>query len=104
MIQIEWTSRAFSVLETLPQEFAFEIIRQVDYLPQLPQLGVNLSSRFPSLSGYRQLIIKRKYRVIYDYDEFENRIYILAVQNCRQQLPSTRDLKRKEGNPYGEEE
>ena len=96
MIEIEWTSRAFSVLEALPQEIAFEIVRQVDYLQEFPQIGANLSSRFASLQGYRQLIIKRKYRVIYDFDEFENRIYILAVQNCRQQLPSGRDLKRKE--------
>lgn len=95
MTQIEWTSRAFLVLEILPQEIVFEIIRQVDFLQQFPNLGTNLFSHFATLQGYRQLIIKRKYRVIYDFDEFENRIYILTVQNCRQQLPSARDLKRK---------
>lgn len=96
MTGIEWTSRAFLVLESLPQKIAFEIIRQVDTLAVFPKSGAKLESRFPLLKDYRQLIIKRKYRVIYDFDEFEDRIYILAVQNCRQQLPSPRDLKRKQ--------
>lgn len=96
MIQIEWTSKAFLVLETLPQNISLEIIRRVDLLPKSPEMGVSLGSRFPSLKGYRQIIIQRNYRVIYDFDKFENRIYILAVQNCRQQLSSMRDLKRRE--------
>ena len=96
MIRIEWTSRAFLVLENLPQTIAFEIIRRVDLISKFPEIGAKLDSRFASLGIYRQLIIKRNYRVIYDYDEFENRIYILAVQNCRQKLPSARDLKRKQ--------
>jgi mRNA-degrading endonuclease RelE of RelBE toxin-antitoxin system len=98
MAEIEWTSRAFRILETLPQGIAFEIIRQVDYLQQFPNLGVNLSSRFATLKDYRQIIIKRKYRVIYDYDDFEKMIYIVAVQDCRQHLPSPRDLKRQQAN------
>ncbi len=96
MIQVEWTSRAFLVLESLPQTIAFDIVRRTDLLANFPKMGVKLDSRFPKLKGYRQIIIKRNYRVIYDFDEFENRIYILAVQNCRQQLPSARDLKRRE--------
>lgn len=96
MVEIEWTSRAFAVLETLPQAIGFEIIRRVDVLPKFPEMGAKLESRVFLLKGYRQLTIKRNYRVIYDYDEFENRIYILAVQNCRQELPSARDLKRRE--------
>ncbi len=96
MIEIEWTSRAFSVLELLPQEISFAIIRQVDVLQQFPEIGVNLGSRFIPLKYYRQLIIKRNYRVIYDYDEVEQRIFILAVQNCRQELPPPRDLKRQQ--------
>ena len=96
MIRVEWTSRAFLVLEKLPQAIAFDIVRRVDLLPKIPEMGAELDSRFAALKGYRQIIVKRNYRVIYDYDEFENRIYILAVQNCRQQLPSARDLKRNE--------
>jgi mRNA-degrading endonuclease RelE of RelBE toxin-antitoxin system len=96
MIEIEWTSRAFLILETLPQSIAFEIIRWVDLLTESPERGAKLETRFPSLKGYRQLIIQRRYRVTYDFDKIENRIFILAVQNCRQQLPSGRDLKRKE--------
>lgn len=98
MIQVEWTSRAFTVLEKLPQAVAFDIVRRVDLLPNFPEIGAKLGSRFSSLSNYRQLIVKREFRVIYDFDEFENRIYILAVQNCRQQLPSARDLKRRESD------
>jgi len=96
MIQIEWTSRAFLVLETLPQAIAFEIIRRIDLLPKFPEMGAKIESRFAALKNYRQIIVKRNYRAIYEYDEFENRIYILAVQHCRQQLPSARDLKRQE--------
>lgn len=96
MIEIEWTSQAFLVLEVLPQEIAFAIVEQVDTLQQFPKLGADLESRFVTLKGFRQLIIKRQFRVIYDFDEFENKIYILVVQNCRQQLPSARNLKRKE--------
>jgi len=98
MIQVEWTSRAFTALEQLPQAIAFDIVRRVDLLPKFPEIGAKLGGRFPSLSNYRQLIVKREFRVIYDFDEFENRIYILAVQNCRQQLPFTRDLKRQESD------
>ena len=97
-MQVEWTSRAFLVLETLPQTIAFDIIRRADLLPNFPKMGAKFDSRFPNLKSYRQIIVKRNYRVIYDFDEFENRIYILAVQNCRQKLPSARDLKRKESD------
>jgi mRNA-degrading endonuclease RelE of RelBE toxin-antitoxin system len=96
MIQVEWTSRAFLVLETLPQTIAFDVIRLVDLLPKFPEMGAKIETRFQLLKDYRQIIVKNSYRVIYDFDEIENRIYILAVQNCRQQLPSTRDLKRKD--------
>lgn len=96
MIQVEWTSRAFLSLEKLPQAAAFDIIRRVDLLPKFPEIGAKLESRFAALKNYRQLIVKRNFRVIYDFDELENRIYILAVQHCRQKLPSARDLKRKE--------
>lgn len=96
MIQIEWTSRAFLVLEELPQEIAFDIIRRIDLLPKFPAMGAKFESRFVSLASYRQIIIKRTYRVIYDFDEFENRIYVLVIQHCRQQLPAMRDLKRTE--------
>jgi mRNA-degrading endonuclease RelE of RelBE toxin-antitoxin system len=98
MVRLEWTSPAFLVLETLPQTVAFDIVRRVDLLPVFPKMGAKFDSRFPTLRGYRQIIVKRNYRVIYDFDEFENRIYILSVQHCRQKLPSARDLKRKEAD------
>ena len=49
MIQVEWTSRAFLVLETLPQTIAFDIIRRVDFLPNFPEMGAKFDSRFPNL-------------------------------------------------------
>lgn len=96
MIAVEWTSRSFLVLETLPQETAFNIIRRVDLLSKFPEMGVLLKSRHLSVNDCRQLIINRNFRVIYDFDETESCIYILAIQNCRQRLPSPRDLKRDE--------
>ena len=96
MIQIEWTSRAFTALENLPQTIAFDIVERVDLLWKFPQIGAKFDNRLSALKGYRQIVVKRNYRVIYDYDEPENRIYILAVQHCRQTLPAGRDLKRQE--------
>lgn len=96
MIAVEWTSRSFLVIESLPQEIAFGIIRRIDLLLKFPQMGVRLKSRYSSLNHCRQLIINRNFRVIYDFDETESCIYILAIQNCRQKLPSPRDLKRDE--------
>jgi mRNA-degrading endonuclease RelE of RelBE toxin-antitoxin system len=95
MAEIEWTIPAFTSLEKLPQTIAFEIVRRVDLLTDFPESGAPLQSELPLLKPCRQLIIKRKYRVVYELDEFENRIYVLAVQSCRQKLPSARDLKRQ---------
>jgi hypothetical protein len=93
MIFIQWTNIAFNELEILPEEIAFEIIRRVDFLAQFPEMGADLESRFPRLKGLRQLIIKRNMRVIYEI--YEDTIFILAVQNCRQKLLPMRDLKRR---------
>jgi mRNA-degrading endonuclease RelE of RelBE toxin-antitoxin system len=95
MAEIEWTIPAFASLEKLPQAIAFEIVGRVDLLANFPESGAPLQSELPLLKPCRQLIIKRKYRVVYEFDEFENTIYVLAVQNCRQKLPSARDLKRQ---------
>ena len=95
MIFIQWTNTAFNELEVLPPEVSFEIIRQVDFLAQYPEMGALLETRFPRLRGFRQLIIKRNIRVIYQIDGDEETVFILAVQNCRQKFPPTRDLKRR---------
>ena len=94
MVEIEWTTPAFAQLEALPQAVAFEIIRQVDALAAFPNLGAPLEIRFPALRGYRQLIVKRQYRAVYEFDERAQTIYVLAAQSCRQKLPTRRDLKR----------
>ncbi|MBK8151120.1 MAG: type II toxin-antitoxin system RelE/ParE family toxin [Acidobacteria bacterium] len=71
-----------------------EIVRRIDLLSELPEMGSTVLSRFLVLRKFRQIIIRRKFRVIYDFDPAEERIYILCLQNCRQKLPSARDLKR----------
>ena len=92
---IQWTNSAFNELEILPQEISFEIIRQVDLLTQFPEMGAPLQSPFPRLKDLRQLIVKRSIRVIYEFDDVKETIFILAVQNCRQELMTLRDLKRR---------
>lgn len=94
MTEIIWTSTAFSAIETLPQGPAFEIVRRVDLLAKFPLMEAALGSRFRKLQRFRQIIVKRRYRVIYDFDDSTNQVFIVAVQNCRQKLPSQRDLKR----------
>jgi plasmid stabilization system protein ParE len=91
---IEWTTPAFAQLEKFPPKLAFEIVRRVDRLAQYPSIGHSLRSRFPSLKNCRQLIIGRTQRVVYELDEDSDTVYILAVQHCRQRLPTTRALKQ----------
>lgn len=92
---IQWTNLAFNELEVLPEKIAFEIIKQIDLLTEFPELGALLESRFAKLDGLRHLVIKRNWRVVYEFDETEQTVYILAIQNCRQQLLPMRDLKRR---------
>jgi plasmid stabilization system protein ParE len=94
-VEIEWTAPAFSQLEALPQSMAFEVVRRVDVLTAFPEAGAKVESADPGLKSCRQLIVKRSHRVVYDYDEAEGAVYILAVQHCRQRLPPGRDLKRR---------
>ena len=100
MSEIEWTSRAFTVLESLEGKIAFAIFRHSELLRQFPEMGSALEYRFPTLKGRRQLIFKRKFRIIYEFDDYEDTVYILAVQDCREKRPSPRDLKRD--TPNGE--
>ena len=81
--KIEWAAPAFAQLETLPQSLAFEVVRRVDVLSAFPEAGASVQSADPGLKSCRQLIVRRSYRVVYDYDEAENFVYILAVQHCR---------------------
>lgn len=96
MVEIEWTAPAFAQLESLSQALAFEVVRRVEVLDAFPEAGVKIESADPGLQKYRQLIIKRSHRVVYEYDRAEGVIYILAVQHCRQRLPTGRGLKRRQ--------
>ncbi len=93
MTEIEWTKPAFASLESLPETLAFEIVERVDLLMSFPEIGSPLRSRFRALRNCRQLVINRWYRVIYEYDADAGIIYILAVQHCRQKLPTAGQLR-----------
>jgi|HubBroStandDraft_6_1064221.scaffolds.fasta_scaffold70884_2 mRNA-degrading endonuclease RelE of RelBE toxin-antitoxin system len=93
MAAVEWSVPAFPQLESLPTSVAFDIVRRVDLLESFPELGARLTGQ-PRLADCRQLIVERKYRVIYEFDSNLDIVWILAVQRCRQKLPSSRDLNR----------
>src|SRR5947207_1705557 len=98
MVEIEWAAPAFAQLESLSQSLSFEVVRQVEVLGAFPEVGVKIESADPGLQKYHQLIIKRSHRVVYEYDRTEGVIYTLAVQHCRQRLPTGRDLKRRQSS------
>jgi mRNA-degrading endonuclease RelE of RelBE toxin-antitoxin system len=92
---IQWSGPAFRRLESLPQKLAFEIIRRTDLLSPFPELGNDLGSRFEQLAGLRQLIVDKRWRVIYEVNQKNTTIWILNVQSCRQKLPSKRSMKKQ---------
>jgi len=94
MIDIVWTTPSFAQLEALPEALAFDIVGRVDVLAAFPEMGVSLRSRYPVLRNCRQLIVKKSHRIVYEFAADTETIYILAVQHCRQQLPTTRELRR----------
>lgn len=94
MIDIAWAAPAFAQLEALPEALVVEFVRRVDLLATFPKMGVSLRSQYPALQNCRQLIINRSYRVVYEFEADTEIIYILAMQHCRQQLPTTRELRR----------
>lgn len=95
---IDVQSPAFLVLESLPQGTAFGIVGLFDYLREFPEMGAPLGPRFPKLKGLRQLIYKSSIRIIYEYDEQDQTVYILSVQRCSQKIPDRRALKRQTPN------
>jgi len=95
MIRIEWCAPAFAQLEALDQKLAFEVVERFDVLATFPESGAPLDSTHRSLRGYRQLVVGRRHRVVFEYDPDAGEIWVLAVQHCRQRLPSARKLKRR---------
>ena len=95
---IELMAQAFAVLESLPETTAFDVFRKLDKLARFPQMGSPLGPRFPKLKGLRQLVYKRWLRIIYEFDELDNTVNILVIQNCKQKLPAPRELKRRMPN------
>jgi plasmid stabilization system protein ParE len=74
---------------------AFEVVERVDVLMSFPESDAPLESVHRALRGCRQLIVGRKHRVVYEYDSDAEEVWVLAVQHCRQRLPSVRELKRR---------
>ena len=95
---VELTAQAFAVLETLPEGTALDIFARLDRLSEFPEMGSLLGPKFPKLARFRQLIYKRWLRIIYEFDDKERTVYILAIQDSRRKLPSTRKLKRDAGS------
>lgn len=82
------------MLESLPQKTAFEILDPADKLASFPELGVSLRHLYSGLGNCRQLVFRRKYRLVYVYEEDKSEIRILMLQHCRLQLPTSADLHR----------
>ncbi|HEX6279274.1 MAG TPA: type II toxin-antitoxin system RelE/ParE family toxin [Pyrinomonadaceae bacterium] len=91
MADIIWSSPAFLALERLPQATSFGILRLLDGLSHSPRMGHSMDEL--ELPGFRQLIYRRKNRIIYEYDEAQDCVRILALLDCRQQIPEPKDLK-----------
>ena len=93
--EIVWAGPAFEELDKMPRPTAFEIVARVDALAMFPDMGPLIKSRFRELSACRQVIVRRRYRVVYEVDHALRVVTILAVQRCRQKHPSTRDLRQR---------
>ncbi|MCC6328361.1 MAG: type II toxin-antitoxin system RelE/ParE family toxin [Acidobacteria bacterium] len=91
---IELGARAFAALEALPEKTAFDVFRRIDRLARFPEMGSPLDARYPKLKGFRQLVYRRWLRIVYEFDQNEQTVYILAIQSCKQRLPSPLDLRR----------
>lgn len=94
MHHIIWSTPAFRVLEMLPNNIAFGIMRRTDMLGNFPKMGqfMHLKGNRPTI--YRQLIFRKAYRIIYRFNEINDDIVIVMIQNCKQRIPSRRDLDR----------
>lgn len=64
-------------------------------LSEFPQMGGPLPTDKKAYKKYRQLIFKRTHRIIYEYDKAENTAYVVALQSCKQKLPTPSELKRR---------
>jgi mRNA-degrading endonuclease RelE of RelBE toxin-antitoxin system len=94
MVHIRWSATAFAALESLPQKTTFDILDRADKLGAFHELGGSLRQLYPRLGNCRQMVFKRRYRLVYVYDSDESEIKILMLQHCRQQLPTNADLHR----------
>ena len=105
MIHVRWSATAFGVLESLPPKTAFEILNSTEGLALFPEPDIALPQPYARFGNCRQLVFRRKYRLIYLYEAGEREIKILLLQQCRQQLPTMAELHRSlKGMQWDEEE
>lgn len=91
MAFIQWSSPAFFVLEQLPPTTAFRILRLLDLLYHSPLAGHSMEDI--GLPECRQIIYRSKYRIIYEYDELDDCVRILAIRDCRQRVPAAEEIR-----------
>lgn len=98
MVEIIWTSPAFLALEKLPFALAVGLFRKAEMLKDFPEMGGPLPTNKKGYAKYRQLVYRKTHRIIYEYSETENAVYVMAVQNCKQMLPAPSELRRQMPN------
>lgn len=98
-IHIELSQRAFRILESLPQKIGFDLFQLIDTLSKFPEIGSPMGTRFPKYSAFRQLIYKRKLRIIYAYDRDSETVNVLSILDCRQTFPDPDTLTPDNPNP-----
>lgn len=77
----------------MPQEVAFRVIACVDQLEQFPQMGRGLGSRDDE---HRVLIVRRRFRIAYRYDNARNTVLVLALQTTSDPHPPSATLRQIE--------
>ena len=66
MVDVEFTSTAFLVLEALPQHIGFGIVTLSDHLRLHPEMGRIVSIQHAPPGQYRMLIYRGTHRLIYE--------------------------------------
>lgn len=93
-IHIELSKRSFAILERLPENTGLDLFKLIDRLRFFPEIGTPLEIQFPDLAGYRQLIYKKRLRVVYRYAQQTETVYVILIIGCRQEMPDRRELSR----------
>jgi hypothetical protein len=58
-------------------------------------MGPKVQTKRKDSTNFRQIIVGRYHRVLYEYESTSATVFVLAVQHTRQKLPPMRDLRRE---------